>query len=431
MTSSKFARVHYFPKQYLRTGDFTAEQQYHVEQIRRHRRLAHTWGILAGLQTVYSEEEGFFIQPGTAIDGYGRELCLTARKPLSLRAFDEKGSDKLDVWLLYNKVPAENAPAGYTGCGPRPTDAFYRWVEQPTVTLRKPDFGDPRQPWGVVDVDPDQTGTDDPDLLWPVIIGRMTRDRSDPENTVYQTEDIPLAYAGLTGAALTHPADPAVRLQLGRAHAEDPNLFSLHIGDDAKPSLQVGNEGGVSLNDPVQVRGDLELGKGSLHFDGSADQVPLPYQIYRYDQVNEEGQTLGQEIRIQLPQGTEEAPGKLVVGSHDGNAFQPVLTVEASGNVRVHGNLRVDGGIQEGQIVPGQFSAEALQTILGMQLSGITAFPFSGLSEGAGAAVIPIRRTAMAFSGITEADLPGVVEAVKAAGLNDKLKALMAAGEGP
>ena len=91
-------RVHYFPQQYLRRQDFSDEQAYQVALRRRHNIAHHSWGIVIGLDLAV-EEGQLLVRPGLAIDGYGRELFLPAKFPISTGEFTRLGSNRLDVWL--------------------------------------------------------------------------------------------------------------------------------------------------------------------------------------------------------------------------------------------------------------------------------------------------------------------------------------------
>ena len=63
----------------LRPQDFGDEQAYHIAMRRRHIIAHHLWGIVRGLELAV--ENALFVQPGIAVDGYGRELILSARRP--------------------------------------------------------------------------------------------------------------------------------------------------------------------------------------------------------------------------------------------------------------------------------------------------------------------------------------------------------------
>ena len=71
-------RVRYYDDQFLSKAEFVDEQAYHVALRRRHQTANHTWGIVYGLEIEKTEGENanYTVNPGMAIDGYGRMLIL-------------------------------------------------------------------------------------------------------------------------------------------------------------------------------------------------------------------------------------------------------------------------------------------------------------------------------------------------------------------
>src|ERR1044071_8749029 len=102
MATSGIARTRYFSGQFLRPSDFETEQAYHLAMRRRHNIAEHTWGIVSGL-TLQQDENGLYVQPGYAVDGYGREIILAQRQPLAVEEFDRQRSEVLEVWIRYGR----------------------------------------------------------------------------------------------------------------------------------------------------------------------------------------------------------------------------------------------------------------------------------------------------------------------------------------
>jgi hypothetical protein len=69
-------RLHYFDHQFLVEGDFTDEQNYHIDMRRRLNRLMHTFGIVEGLQVTKLNNNAVRVSPGAAIDSSGREMIV-------------------------------------------------------------------------------------------------------------------------------------------------------------------------------------------------------------------------------------------------------------------------------------------------------------------------------------------------------------------
>lgn len=86
--ANNIERLNYYEREYLRSFDFIAEQNYHIEMRRRLNLALHLWGIVEGLdvklgEVVQGAPPQFYISPGMAIDAYGREVFLFAPYILS------------------------------------------------------------------------------------------------------------------------------------------------------------------------------------------------------------------------------------------------------------------------------------------------------------------------------------------------------------
>src|SRR6185369_18014662 len=100
MKNSVPTRVNYFDGQFLRRNEFVDEQSYQLDLRRRHNISHHSWGIVTGLELAL-EEGQLVLRPGLAVDGYGRELFLPAKKLINTDEFIRLGSNRLDAWLFY------------------------------------------------------------------------------------------------------------------------------------------------------------------------------------------------------------------------------------------------------------------------------------------------------------------------------------------
>src|ERR1044071_9482534 len=185
MNDTTVNRVRYFERQLLRTQDFVDEQAYHLALRRRHDIGHHVWGIVAGLEPTADAAGNLSVNPGVAVDGYGRALVLAERAFLPATDVDDKESEELEAWLLYDRTGSDLSPRGYADCGEE--GSFYRWQERPLVRFDVPDpaFPDPREPESVPPedfrFDPSRTPPDEVVHDWPVFLGRLRRDRSAPK----------------------------------------------------------------------------------------------------------------------------------------------------------------------------------------------------------------------------------------------------------
>jgi len=391
MSDNGIARVHYFERQFLRTQDFVDEQSYHLAMRRRHNIAQHTWGIVRGLEVV-AEEGNLFVQPGMAIDGYGRELILQQRQALATAAFVEKNSDVLDVWLLYDRVASDQAPQGYAGCGNGVDTAFYRWQEQPQLRLDVPDPAFPNRrepesvPVGDLTFPPERTPPDDPVQDWPVFLGQVRRDQTNPAQPfIVDPTDRP--YVGLVGESIVAPWDHSVQLlQVGGEHAADPRRFVVFVPDaktgQPQPRLHINQTGETAIHGNTTLQGNLRLAGKAIEFGVGDARAARPWQIYRHLETSKqdpttEQQIVEQQLRIEmaaLAAGGTPGRNQVVVGawSAEEKKFKPCLTIADDCTVTVHGNLVVEGLLTEVQKrAAATLSQEARQFLLAGAFSGL------------------------------------------------------------
>lgn len=409
MNAKASARVHYFDRQFLRTQEFIDEQTYHLEAHRRHQIAHHIWGIVSGLVPGVDDDNIPSLSPGFAVDGYGRALVLPEAQPLSTVAFDDKGSDELTVWLVYDRFGSDSAPTGYAACGEeRSAGGFYRWQEKPQLRLEvsDPDVLDPGAPESVpegdIPFDPSRTPPDDVHDDWPVFLGTFKRDRSDPVNPVYSVNLSGRPYAGAIAASLAPPWDrdhPWV--VLGGDEGQTGSAFSISVpkGEDKMPSpaLAISHQGVLTAHGDTTVFGDLSIEAGAVEFllpepeeasttedsqsDSAQPEEPQPWRIYRHREMEPAAEDtvepIGEQLRIEM--GTrDDQLSAIVIGtfSEEAGQFVPCLTVNSNCSVIVHGNLVVRGQIDEEltiasrRVSPG-LSPTASQSVLATFHTGI------------------------------------------------------------
>jgi hypothetical protein len=85
-------RLNYYEGEFLGAVDFQAEQEYHRDMRRRHNLGQHTWGIVTGLELAQplngltnsnGSEVDVYLQPGMAVDGFGREIVVLNQAQLT------------------------------------------------------------------------------------------------------------------------------------------------------------------------------------------------------------------------------------------------------------------------------------------------------------------------------------------------------------
>jgi hypothetical protein len=238
-------RLNYFEGEFLGATDFQAEQEYHRDMRRRHNLGQHTWGIVTGLGLAQAANGGtspggatevdVYLQPGMAVDGFGREIVLLSQAQLTQEMFaaffdpNPNASAKwMYVWISYQQAllrPPSDA------CMSKNVSNAYGRIEE-TYTLTATVVGSP-PPNSQIVVDgkattppvppsssssgstplPDpppitlpyddsvayqEFSTDDTSLIWWVPLGRVLWD---PHNQVFlQIDPDPAKAAAAAGA---------------------------------------------------------------------------------------------------------------------------------------------------------------------------------------------------------------------------------------
>jgi len=392
MSGETAARVHYFDKQFLRVDEFRDEQLYQLALRRRHNNAQHTWGIVCGLE-IQIEEQSIVVQPGMAIDGYGRELLLTVKKTVAPENFDDLASDRLDLWLIYERKDDSGTPEGYGECGAEGGGPAYRssetpelYIERPlsnSVDARKP----PRVPREVLEARVPPI-SDDPLDRWRVYLGRVIRLEKDK----YSVDMTSRPYVGVVAESIDHP-ESAARVELGRESsvdhvrqvgdvayrytADSHRRFGVFVPDDLisataesvdlLPRIEVLDSGEIGLRGSTVIHGNLQLSGGALQFVNGTnfedEEAPQQPSMYRFTDG------AADELRIDL--GVDSEQRKFVIGfsSPDGS-FKPAVTIalEPDENavlqpvVTIDGDLKVNGKIV-GRILPVAISAEAMAAL--------------------------------------------------------------------
>jgi hypothetical protein len=385
-TEAALSRVQYFDKQFLRVDEFLDEQLYQLALHRRHEIFAHTWGIVRGLELAI-EDESTVVRPGLAIDGYGRELLLTAKQRLAAESFDNYATDRLDVWLVYDRQDEGSAPAGYGGCGAS-GGSSYRSVEKPKVLVERTlsNRVEARRPPGVPTEVLDAVVpplSDDPHDAWRVYLGRWMR--VDGEIIVDAAHR---PYAGVVAERVDHPAN-ATRVEVGGQSEKTRTVggkeytyeesaerrFAIFVPEADEhpllaPRLEVLAGDIIRLRGETIVHGNVRTVGGAVQFAGATteEQARDKVSIYRSTANGAD------ELRIDL--GTLGTPARqFAIGfSTADGTFKPCLTIvmDPTKNtpvVTIHGDLQVNGKVL-GTFIPPALTPGAMAALFASFAAG-------------------------------------------------------------
>lgn len=338
MTAEEVERVRYFERQYLTAEDLTAEQQYHRDMRRRHNLAHHTPGIVAGLR-IEKKQSGttfeYWVLPGMAVDGYGREIIVLAPARLDTGLFDAvRGDRHAAVWIGYDEERAGAPGYGWADCED-PGEAYRRTVET----------------WQIV-VEP---GNRTHDAVY--VDGRQLTALPEDEAVPYQ--ELPDASAHplwLVRLGTVHIVD-GVLADTGDDRLNESRVYVRAVAsevlapDDSlvlRPRTRFA-EGKVDDGDFASVEGRLRVdgrltAKADVHVDGGKVWLNPTGGPAGPDLLVTRGLRAGgagHTVRVQLGTQADQPDTSLSVGPREGTADKAYLEVRANDVVDVPtGTLR-------------------------------------------------------------------------------------------
>jgi hypothetical protein len=371
MATDEILRLHYYERQYLGAADLEDQQTYLRDMRRRHNIGQHTWGIVTGLDLVYTPVPGdptavnFFLQPGMAVDGFGREILVMAPTSLDPGLFASfTGIGPHDVYLSYDQSQAQQESGGYAQCNA--TNQFGRIQEtfkievdpnHPTsqdvqVNGQSEDAASTNMAIPADDSLPYQEFPDDTvDPLWLLQLGRVIWDGT---NSKFLPPDSPAdltlgrVYAGVVAQHVYGPApEPVPDPKKPDPSTDLPQFFIqprfLPADPDAAGFAEV--IGRLQVDGRLTAQKDILLDGGKLQFldtSGSDQKVPLWMQRTAGDGG------VGTDLHVHIDVGPDPSKAdqnRLSVGIAAGATEQTVFAVTAGNNVNIPtGNLNVPVG---------------------------------------------------------------------------------------
>jgi hypothetical protein len=334
-------RLHYYERQYLGAADLEDQQTYHRDMRRRHNLAHHAWGIVTGLDLVPQTDPNdatavdIWINPGMAIDGFGREIIVLSRiqlDPSLFAAFASQGYHT--VWISYLQESADAPQAGYSNCDA--TAQYGRIEETYQIVI------DPKMPTheditvggqdaesatsditlpADLSVPYQEFPDDDTAPEWLVQIGKVNWDGVNQKFIPAATPDVYATGRSYVGAIAGTIYAPGTSLVLQpRTLPSDP---------DAQEFAEV--NGRLQVAGRIEAEKDILLQGGTLRFNdagGSDDTVPLWIQRM----PNPGGS--GYDLRIHVSD-SQDATNRLSIGYKSGSAEKAVLAVKADDTVDI------------------------------------------------------------------------------------------------
>lgn len=231
MKPEDIKRLCYYERQFLGVRDFQDEQAYHIMMRRRHLIAQHTWGIVVGLElTQETGTDGWIMQAGMAVDGFGREIVVFEPEPLNIAQIAAQlsgtvGSTSLNIWLTHWLEKVDRPPAGYELCDQ--PDQFSRVQETYRILYQDDppsrDRTNPPQPYEILEDDPTQGA-------WPIFLGEIVWDSTTGEITAVNLAG--RKYVGMVGSEVISPTEPPIlNIRADRTELDGDLLLPGTVGD--------------------------------------------------------------------------------------------------------------------------------------------------------------------------------------------------------
>jgi hypothetical protein len=355
MATDEILRLHYYERQYLGAADLEDQQTYLRDMRRRHNLGPHTWGIVTGLDLTETPVAGdptavdVFVQPGVAIDGFGREIIVMSPVKLDPLLFDSFANQQhRDVWISYDQLQAQQPTGGFAQCDV--ANQFGRIVE----TYRF-EIDPPPPPNDDVIVNGKSVNPASTDITIPVDDSVPYQEFPDDSNDPRWLIQLgTVNWDGVNHKFL--PASPHERLINGRVYAGlvGQNIYGpVPMPDQANPPTTDGPrffiqprfpaatfddfdfaevKGRMQIDGRLTAKRDVQIHGGQLQFldqGGKDDNVPLWMQ-----RIAGSG-GIGSDLRVHIGDSDSDKTTRLSIGPKSGSTEKAVLAVRADDNVDI------------------------------------------------------------------------------------------------
>ncbi|MBK9749010.1 MAG: hypothetical protein IPO91_19845 [Chloroflexi bacterium] len=335
-TARRILRVRYRDHQTVRGANLRDDQAYHRAMHRRHLLTAHDWGIVTGLALVASGDDAVVVQPGVAVDLYGRLIVLA--EPVAIHQADLKGFEgPVQIGIRYSEQTISASRIQETGVVFAATTVLEPKREADYLLLDPPPIAAP------------------PLYLGTIILGG--------ESALIQPDNQGAArrYTRFYAGSIINP-DERVRVTLDTEAENDSRRFSVATTDltsEMQDQLMINRVGDTYFYGEVALKSDQPVTLNSFGLRLEPHAPPETPQAWRmYTAIGTEGEDTDQhpftELRVELYH-----PGKLgdpadyrlelgVYGLDEKNlrVFSPFLTVVANGTVIMRGDISADQVLQ-------------------------------------------------------------------------------------
>jgi hypothetical protein len=316
MATDPIARPTFYEGQVLAAADLQATLAYPRDQMARHERFLHSWGIASGLQLTQDSNGAIWVEAGMAIDGTGREIVVPVREPLPEADFSSVlQSSSTPIHYPVFLVAADKTAPATTGLSGLCNDA------QPSRVAEsyQYEFGRPgdelsldEQP--VPDVADGPGGDPQSGQVWRILLGFVGEKNGKPDSPVDPSPESQVGrrYSGVRaddvsarGTTLTlHTSNGAQGKPVLRMDETDGALLTFGL-QGAAPVFTVNAKGDLIITGKFGTgtpKGSAVLAQSGVASDGVI--LPLPTGVTR--PMVKAGQVT---LHVQVtPRATNDAP---------------------------------------------------------------------------------------------------------------------------
>lgn len=128
MATFSAERPQFRPGDFLGANNLVAIVDYLRTTTARQNLGQHSWGVIIGLnlvsQAITDTAVEYYVQPGVAIDGYGRIIVVNNPARIEAEQFVSISSGNVDVWIRYDQSESSATRTGFNVCSA--TDDYAR-----------------------------------------------------------------------------------------------------------------------------------------------------------------------------------------------------------------------------------------------------------------------------------------------------------------
>jgi hypothetical protein len=302
--SATIARPTFYEGEILPAADLGASVDYARNQMARHERYLHSWGIATGLDLTFANGAAT-LSAGVAIDGTGREIVVPADIQLDFTTFDVYVETDSNTWypvFLTGMDQPVSPSSNLTGACGNSQSTSTQEVYQVTFGSPGSELQAPGTSPALTDP-PDGTGSG----VWQVLVGFVQ-----VANNAFSAAQSVISgngpqYVGVNAAQVISPSGSLLLATGPAAPAGSNPVMAVQITESPNPQLIFGQLG---ANGQITTRALTVAANGDVTAAGQISGAVTPGSMQVQSGIAFDGMTLPLPIGIDP---TDVAAGKVTV----------------------------------------------------------------------------------------------------------------------